>query len=610
MRTPSSLSWALPLVLAACGGAPKTEAPAEKAPEQPTAEQAKAFIEGVDTNLKQVWTTSAQAAWAYQTDINDEHAASLATAEEASMKYMGEVIKASAQFNDVEGMDEATSRQLRLLQISSTAPAPMDDAGRKELAETLIGLEGQYGAGKYCPTEDNCQSLGDLEKVLAESRDYDAQLEAWKGWRTVSPAMRPAYQRFVELSNTGATEIGYADVGELWRSGYDMSPEAFDAEVERLWMQVKPLYEQLHCHVRAKLSETYGADKVDPQGKIPAHLLGNMWAQSWDNLYPMLTPYPSEPSLDVTSALRAKGFDDMKMVKTAEGFFTSLGMNELPATFWERSMFQKPEGKDAVCHASAWDVTSGGDLRIKMCIKIDQEDFVTIHHELGHIYYYNYYYNEPVLFQSGANDGFHEGIGDTLALSITPGYLKQVGILDEVSESQESVINKQMQDALAKLAFLPFGRMIDKWRWGVFSGDIQPENYNQAWWALREQYQGIESPISRTENDFDPGAKYHIPANTPYMRYFLAHILQFQFHKSLCEASGHEGPLHTCSIYGSTEAGDRLKTMLAMGASKPWPDALEVVTGGRQMDAEPMVEFFTPLLDWLAVQNEGRTCGW
>ena len=610
----------LTLSLCACGGTPaapsgadKTSAPHEAAAAL-TAEDATAFVQKTDAGLREVWVAESEAAWANATDITDAHQKAVAEKGEASMAFVSQAVKGAAAFNDVKGIDADTQRQLHLIKLGSTISAPDDAEKRARLATVTTEMEGMYGKGKVCESAEDgtetCRTLGDLEKVLTESRDYDTQLEAWTAWRSVSPAIRPLYGEFVSLGNEGAREIGFDDMGELWRSGYDMDPTAFDAEVERLWQQVKPLYEKLHCHVRAKLSETYGADKVPAEGPIPAHLLGNMWAQSWDNLYPMLTPHPSEAPLDVTSALREKGYDDMKMVKTAESFFTSLGLDPLPDTFWERSMFQKPEGKEAQCHASAWDVSLNGDLRIKMCIKIDEEDFSTIHHELGHNYYYMYYFTRPVVYQNGAHDGFHEGIGDTLTLSITPGYLKEIGLLDTVSETPEGLLNKQMKDALAKIAFLPFGRMIDKWRWGVFSGEITPETYNEAWWSLRQEYQGIASPVARTEADFDPGAKYHIPANTPYMRYFLAHILQFQFHKALCETSGHEGPLHTCSIYGSKEAGEKMKTMLSMGASQPWPDALEAVTGTREMDAGALKEYFAPLEAYLDQQNEGRTCGW
>lgn len=577
----------------------------------PTAADAAAFVKRADDGFRKQWVAVETAGWAYSTNITDETEAASAKADEELMAFISATVAEAKTYDGVEGLDEDTARMLHLIKISTALPAPDDAAKRAELAGLAAELTGMYGKGKHCdPAGESCRDLGDLETILAESDDYDTLLEAWTAWRTISPPMKDKYARFVELSNEGARELGFSDLGAMWRSGYDMTPAELETETDRLWNQVKPLYEQLHCHVRAELAKKYGADKVPLDGPIPAHITGNMWAQSWEYLYDDLEPYPGQPSLDITKALQEKGYDEVKMVKAAEGFFTSMGMDPLPETFWERSMFTKPDDREVVCHASAWDVEMNDDLRIKMCIDIDMEDFVTIHHELGHDYYYHYYTDKPALYQQGANDGFHEGIGDTLALSITPAYLNQIGLLDEVSDSDEAVLNKQMLDALQKISFLPFGRMIDQWRWDVFSGKTAPAEYNDHWWELREQYQGVGAPGPRPADAFDPGAKYHIPANTPYLRYFLAHILQFQFHKALCEAAGHEGPLHTCSIYGSTEAGDKLKAMLAMGASKPWPDALEQIAGTRQMDAGPLVEYFAPLEAWLKEQNKDRECGW
>jgi peptidyl-dipeptidase A len=579
----------------------------------PTAAEAKAFVAEVDAKLRELWTAEAQASWTNATDITDEHTAAVAAASEKSMAYIGTAIKDARKFEGVEA-DPDTKRQLHLLRVATTLPPPDDAAKRKELAELATKLDSMYGTGKWgdCtdPKSDKCKDMGEAVETMSKSQDYDELLTAWVGWRTIAPPMRPLYQRFVELGNEGARDIGYANVGEVWRSGYDMSPAEFEAEMERLWQQVKPLYTALHCHVRAKLGEKYGADKVPADGMIPAHLLGNLWSQEWPNVYDLMVPYPGQPSIDVTKGLEKAKFDETKMVKTAEAFFVSLGLDPLPETFWQRSMFLQPEGREVQCHASAWDVGYNNDLRIKMCIKINMEDFVTIHHELGHNYYYNNYYTQPMLFQAGANDGFHEGIGDTLALSVTPAYLHNLGLLDEVSEDPKAVINKQLSDGLEKISFLPFGLLIDRWRWGVFSGEIKPEEYNAAWWKLVNEYQGVAAPVERSEADFDPGAKYHIPANTPYARYFLARILQFQFHRALCDAAGHKGPLHTCSIFDSKEAGAKLEAMLELGASKPWPDALEAVAGTRTMDAAPLLEYFEPLAGYLAEQNAGRTCGW
>jgi len=576
-----------------------------------TPEEAKQFVEKVNADLKRLLTKQSTAEWIKNTYITDDTERNAAYANEDLLGYINNAIKGARRFEGLQ-LDPDTARMLHLLKVFQPLAAPADAQKRAELTATASKLEGLYGKGKYCGKDGKgkCRDLGELSDVMADSRNYDELLDVWQGWHQVSRPMRPLYERLVSISNEGAKDIGVDDLGTLWRSGYDMPPAEFEKEAQRLWGQVKPLYDELHCYVRGRLAKQYGEAKV-PAGKpIPAHLLGNMWAQEWNNIYPLVEPFPGQASLDVDAELKKQGYDAMRMVKLGEKFFTSMGLKPLPQTFFERSQFTQPREREVVCHASAWDVTYENDLRIKMCIKPTEEDLTTIHHELGHNYYYAYYYTLPVLYQSGANDGFHEAIGDALTLSITPAYLQQVGLLKSVSKNEKNLINLQLKDALKKVAFLPFGLLVDQWRWEVFSGRVQPADYNKSWWALREKYQGVSAPVARTEEDFDPGAKYHVPANVPYTRYFLAHILQFQFHKAMCEASGYKGPLHECSIYGNKEAGKRLQAMLELGASKPWPDALQAMTGTRQMDATALLDYFSPLRTWLQAQNKGQKCGW
>src|SRR5215472_157828 len=577
----------------------------------PTLEEAKAFVKKVNTELKPLLVKTLTADWIKATYITDDTERNSAAANDELMGYMAPAIKESLRFSRLS-LDPDTARMVYLLR-SATAPppAPDDPAKRAELASIVSKLEAMYGKGKWCGPSRNgkCRDLEELSDVMRKSRNYGELLDAWAGWRTIARPMRPLYARFAELSNEGAKAIGFSNTGELWRSGYDMSPAEFERETERLWQQVKPLYQDLHCYVRAKLAKQYPG-KVPPDGAIPAHLLGNMWAQEWQNVYPLVVPYRDEPSLDVDAGLKRQKYDPTKLVKLGEAFFTSLGLDPLPKTFWERSMFVKPRDREVVCHASAWDPSYADDLRIKMCIKVREEDLITIHHELGHDYYFHAYHTLPVLYQNGANDGFHEAIGDALTLSITPGYYKQLGLLTAVPKTDRGLINQQMKSALDKVAFLPFGKMIDQWRWDVFVGKVTPANYNAAWWQLRRSYQGVDSPIPRSEEDFDPGAKYHIPANVPYTRYFLARILQFQFHRGRCQAAGHHGPLHECSIYGNKEAGKKLWAMLQLGASKPWPEALAALTGERELDAGAILCYYEPLRSWLKQQNAGQKCGW
>ncbi len=586
-----------------------------------TAAEAKAFIDDVDEGLKKVWIAQARADWINQNFITDDTDALAASAQETSMEYVTRKIKESVRYRGVKDLAPDVARKLELLRRGTVLPAPTDAKERKELAELGVSMQSAYGKGKYCSdnlkkfkgkdAKDNCLTLGDLSKVLeTEKATWDERKEAFLGWRTISVSLRKPYERFVELGNKGAKEIGQKDLGELWRDRYDMSPAELEADVERLWQQVKPLYDELHCHTRARLRKKWGKDKIAEKAPIPAHVLGNMWSQSWGYTYKDLEPHPGQASLDVTAGLKKKKVDPKGMVKIGEDFFVSLGMTKLPETFWQRSLFEKPRDREVVCHASAWDLTFANDVRIKMCTEQNEEDLITIHHELGHNYYYSYYYPLPVLYQEGANDGFHEGVGDTLALSVTPEYLAKIGLLDKAPQNDKSDMNVLMRRALDRVAFLPFGLMIDKWRWDVFSGKTPPGQYNKAWWDLVLKYQGVAPPGERTEADFDPGSKFHVPSNVPYLRYFLAHIYQFQFHRALCKAAGHTGPLHKCSIYGSKAAGDKLKAMLAMGASRPWPEAMKAISGESKADAAALLEYFAPLSAYLKEQNKGEQCGW
>ena len=576
----------------------------------PTVENATAFAEEAEQSLLDLWIKAERAGWVQANFITQDTEVIAAEARQELIAATMDLASSATRFDRLD-LPRDLERKFRLLKTSLPLVAPRDQAKQAELSGISTAMESRYGKGEYCPErlEGECLDLTRLGRIMAESRDPDELLDIWRGWRNVSPPMRSSYQRFVELANEGARELGFADLGELWRSGYDIPPDEFSVEVDRLWDQVRPLYDALHCHVRASLAEAYGSDLVPEGEPIPAHLLGNMWSQSWGNIYELVDLEEGDPGFDLTKLLRAKGVDAKEMVRYGERFFTSLGFEPLPDTFWERSLFTKPEDRDVVCHASAWDLDYETDLRIKMCIDITAEDFAVVHHELGHNFYQRAYGHQSPLHRSGANDGFHEGIGDTVALSITPEYLVRVGLLDRVP-GEGGDLGLLMRMALDKVAFLPFGLLVDQWRWKVFSGEIGPDQYNAGWWDLREKYQGIRPPLPRSEPDFDPGAKYHIPSNVPYTRYFMAHILQFQFHRALCEAAGYEGPLHRCSIYASEPAGERLKQMLEMGASRPWPEALEALTGEREMDASAIIDYFAPLMDWLDRQNQGRTCGW
>jgi peptidyl-dipeptidase A len=582
--------------------------PAFAADTKPTPEEAKKFIDEAEQKLLVLGVDAARADWIKSTYIIDDSEAVAALLDQRAVDASVDYAKKATRFDGLK-LDPVTARKIKLLELSLTIATPSDPKEAEDLMRIAAGMEAAYGKGKWCPSgPDSCKTLEQLENILADSRDPMALRDAWIGWHAISKPIRKDFVRYVDLANKGARQLGFKDNGAMWRSHYDMPPDDFAKELDRLWEQVKPLYLSLHAYVRTRLREKYG-DIVPAAGPIPAHLLGNMWAQDWSHIYPLVAPPNDKPTYDLTELLKKKNTDWKHMVKYGESFFTSLGFAPLPQTFWERSLFLRPPDRDVVCHASAWDVDNVDDLRLKMCIQINGEDFLTIHHELGHNFYQRAYNKQPPTFRDSANDGFHEAIGDTIALSVTPEYLVKIGLLDKAPDASGD-IGLLLEKALEKIAFLPFGLVIDQWRWKVFSGEITPDKYNQMWWSLRQKYQGVAAPVDRTEADFDPAAKYHVAANVPYMRYFLADILQFQFHRALSQTAGCTSPLNRCSIYDNKAAGAKLNSMLEMGVSRPWQEALEKIAGTRQMDATAIRDYFAPLQKWLDQQNKGKPIGW
>ena len=529
-----------------------------------------------------------------------------------TLKSLERSREASA-FDDVSTSAE-NRRMLNILKSSFVMPPPLNKELASELSSITTSLEAMYGSGEHCYEDGSCYDLEAFESIIDNSRDPEELLKAWQGWHEIGKPMKSMYMRMVDIGNQGSKDLGYQGLSDLWFSKYDMPADEFLNETDRVWEEVKPLYDALHCHVRAKLNEHYGDNVVPESGPLPVHLLGNMWGQSWSNIYDLVyTEESQQNSVDVTKIIEEKGLNEIEMVEYAEDFFLSIGFDPLPDTFWERSLFVKPRDRSVVCHASAWNLDpANNDLRIKMCIEKNEEDFVTIHHELGHIFYYQAYNHLPTLFQGGANDGFHEAFGDLLTLSITPDYLTEIDFIteEEASIAKEDPIGLLMKQALDGVVVVPWALMLDKWRSGVFNGEIDETNLNSSWWELREYYQGINTSTERSEDYFDPGAKYHIPGNTPYTRYYLARIMQYQFHEALCNEIEFDGLLHECSIYGSEKAGDKIISTMAMGESLPWQDAFENLTNSRQLSGKSILNYYAPLKDWLDEQNKNRTCGW
>ena len=605
LQTMTSVAVAA-LVLAACSGS-TAENGNSGSKGKVTVADAQAYVADAEIKLAEMNEYASRIAWSQATNITFD---TNWLAAKSGAEYTTLAVDLANGTKQFEGLDLSAdlARKIQILQSSITIPAPSTEGAADELSQITTRLDSTYSTGRFTYKGEDL-TLDQLSTIIETSRD-PAELQAvWEGWRTISPPMKDDYARMVEIANQGANELGFDNLSDMWLSNYDMPPEEMRTEVNRLWTQVEPLYKELHCYVRAELNEEYGSAIQPATGPIRADLLGNMWAQQWSGIYPLVAPPAADPGYDLTERLEAKGYTPLQMVKTGEAFFSSLGFEPLPDTFWERSQITRPRDREVVCHASAWDLDDKDDIRIKMCTEVNSEDFFTVHHELGHNYYQRAYMGQDQLYKNGANDGFHEAIGDFMALSITPDYLLALGLIDEVPPP-EADLGLLMNTALDKIAFLPFAVTVDSWRWDVLDGTTAPGDYNDAWWATRTKYQGIVPPGARPADAFDPGAKYHIPGNTPYLRYFLSYVMQFQFHKAACEQANWQGPLHRCSIYGNEEVGANFRAMMEMGASQPWPDALEAFTGTREMDGSAIIEYFDPLITYLKDENEGRTCGW
>jgi peptidyl-dipeptidase A len=601
----TAASWiAIAAFAAACATTPTSGSDAANGPEA-----AQAYVEAAERELAERSEYEARIAWVYNTNITYDTEWLLQRSDAEATEARVRLASGAGRFANVE-LPPDTRRKIDLLRLSLVLPAPQREGAADQLSQITTRLASIYSTGRI-DYQDRQVPLDELETLMGTERNPARLQEMWTEWHAVAAPMREDYARMVEIANEGARDLGFEDVGQMWLSNYDMPADQMEAEVERLWGQLQPFYEQLHCYVRQRLNAHYG-DAVQPEtGPIRADILGNMWAQDWSTLMPLVRPRGARATYDTTQLLTRARYTPVQMTETAERFYTSLGMAELPDSFWDRSLLTRPRDRDVVCHASAWDLDSREDLRVKQCIQVNAEHFQTIHHELGHNYYQRAYMNQPYLYQNGAHDGFHEAIGDFIALNITPQYLVDIGLLRRNQIPPASAdTSLLLEQALGKIAFLPFALTVDQWRWQVFDGRTTPANYNASWWELRQRYQGIRPPTARDETMFDPGAKYHIANNVPYLRYFLSYVLQFQFYEAACQQAGWEGPLHRCTVYGNREVGARFNRMLEMGASRPWPDALEAFTGTRQMDGGAMARYFQPLMTWMQQQNRGQQCGW
>ncbi|XP_007090142.2 angiotensin-converting enzyme 2 isoform X1 [Panthera tigris] len=586
-----------------------------------TEELAKTFLEKFNHEAEELSYQSSLASWNYNTNITDENVQKMNEAGAKWSAFYEEQSKLAETYPLAEIHNTTVKRQLQALQQSGSSVLSADKSQR--LNTILNAMSTIYSTGKACNPNNPQECLllePGLDDIMENSKDYNERLWAWEGWRAeVGKQLRPLYEEYVALKNEMARANNYEDYGDYWRGdyeeewtdGYNYSRSQLIKDVEHTFTQIKPLYQHLHAYVRAKLMDSYPS-RISPTGCLPAHLLGDMWGRFWTNLYPLTVPFGQKPNIDVTDAMVNQSWDARRIFKEAEKFFVSVGLPNMTQGFWENSMLTEPgNSQKVVCHPTAWDLGKG-DFRIKMCTKVTMDDFLTAHHEMGHIQYDMAYAVQPFLLRNGANEGFHEAVGEIMSLSAaTPNHLKTIGLLPPgFSEDSETEINFLLKQALTIVGTLPFTYMLEKWRWMVFKGEIPKEQWMQKWWEMKREIVGVVEPVPHDETYCDPASLFHVANDYSFIRYYTRTIYQFQFQEALCRIAKHEGPLHKCDISNSSEAGKKLLQMLTLGKSKPWTLALEHVVGEKNMNVTPLLKYFEPLFTWLKEQNRNSFVGW
>lgn len=589
---------------------------------QDVTNQAQMFLAEFNVRAEDISYENSLASWNYNTNITEETATKMNEAGAKWSAFYEEASRNASKFPLSDIQDPLTRLQIQSLQDRGSSVLSPEKYSR--LNTVLNTMSTIYSTGTVCKTTApfDCMVLEPgLDSIMANSIDYHERLWAWEGWRAdVGRMMRPLYEEYVELKNEAAKLNGYADYGDYWRANYEADyPEEYKysrdqlvQDVEKTFEQIKPLYQQLHAYVRHRLEQAYGSQFISSTGCLPAHLLGDMWGRFWTNLYPLTVPYPAKPNIDVTDAMVQKNWDAVKIFKAAEAFFSSIGLYNMTEGFWKNSMLTEPtDNRKVVCHPTAWDMGKN-DYRIKMCTKVTMDDFLTAHHEMGHIEYDMAYSVQPFLLRDGANEGFHEAVGEIMSLSAaTPQHLKSLDLLEPTfQEDEETEINFLLKQALTIVGTMPFTYMLEKWRWMVFRGEITKQEWMKRWWEMKRDIVGVVEPVPHDETYCDPAALFHVANDYSFIRYYTRTIYQFQFHEALCKAANHTGPLHTCDITNSTAAGGSLRGLLELGRSKPWTQALESLTGEKYMNATPLLHYFEPLFNWLQKNNSGRYVGW
>ncbi|XP_053696511.1 angiotensin-converting enzyme [Sabethes cyaneus] len=574
-------------------------------------EKLKSFLTDIDRKSSLECSLNVGAQWNFETNVNEATQVEAIAAQQRYNDFQRLIWDQMRHIDQTKIFDDKLYRQVRLMSIIGPSALPPDQLDRynRIVNDMLTIFNGAQICAYERPFECGLRLQPHLKDIMAKSRDWNELQYTWLEWRRKSGRhMRELFEQLVDLTNEAARVNNFTDGAAYWQFPYESRD--FREEMEQVWKEILPLYEMIHAYVRRKLREFYGPDKISRDVPLPDHILGDMYGQSWNNILDVLIPYPGRSYLEVTPEMHKQGYNPLVMFQIADEFFVSMNMTAMPPDFWLTSVLTQPPDRPVLCTPSSWDFCNGKDYRIKMCTTVSHKDFITVHHELAHVQYFLNYRNNPKVFRDGANPGFHEAIGDAVTLSVAaPKHLQNLGLVQKNVDDTAHDINFLFSLALEKVVFLPFALAMDAWRYDIFEKRIRKEQYNCHWWLLREQYGGVKPPVLRSELDFDPGAKYHVAANIPYIKYFFSNVLQFQIHRAMCSASRQydpldpNKPLHKCDIYRQPAAGNILKQLMERGASEPWQQVLQEVIGEGRLDGTALREYFRPLEEWLRNEN-------
>ena len=569
-----------------------------------TGQEADKFITAYTDQFVKLYYQSAQAEWRSNTHIVEGDSSNrIATqqANEALASFTGSkenIEKAREFLSKKDQLSEIQVKQLeRILYAAANNPQTVPELVEKRIKAEAEQVEKLYGFNFSLRGKDI--SPNDMDEILRTSSDPDERLAVWTASKEVGKDLKSGLADLKELRNKTVQALGYDDYFAYQVSDYGMSTAEMMALNQRLVSELLPLYRELHTYARYELAKRYGVKEVPDM--LPAHWLPNRWGQDWNAMV-------NVEGVDLDGALSDKPRE--WLMEQGERFYKSLGFGPLPASYWEKSsLYPLPEdaGYKKNNHASAWHMDLQEDVRCLMSIVPNRDMYETVHHELGHIYYFMAYTNPnvPPLLREGANRAYHEGIGSLMGLAaMQKPFLAGLELIPESAGSDD--MQSLLKEALNYVVFIPWSAgVMTEFEHDLYATDLSADQYTARWWDLKKKYQGIVAPNERGPEYCDPASKTHINNDAAqYYDYALSFVLLFQLHDHIAGKILHQDPRAT-NYYGSKEVGTFLQGILEKGASGDWRKMLKEKTG-EDLSARAMLSYFEPLMGYLKEQNKGR----